>query len=114
VPVARAGEVAVLVDVGSRVLDDGMLALDNGMFVLNDGMPVLNDGMFARDDGMLALNDGMLALVPSLQSSPPEDVTNLAMGPPGKAYSARGSKTSGSKMPGSSSEYAPGKLSNSS
>lgn len=63
------------------------------------------------DVGLRVLDMETLELAPSLPP-PPEDVASVATGPPGNSYLALGSKTLGSKMPGSLSEYAPGKLSN--
>jgi len=41
------------------------------------------DTTFVVDVGLRVLDDGMLVLVPLLLS-PPEEVTSVAMGPPGK------------------------------
>jgi len=71
------------------------------------------DITFVVDVGLRVLDGKMPELVP-LPLPSLGDVTNLATGPPGKTYVAPELKTSGSKMPGSLSEYAPGKLSNSS
>jgi len=61
---------------------------------LESGFPVPvgtgGDTTFVVDVGLRVLDGEMLVLVPSLL--PPEDVTSLAMGPPGKTYSAPASK----------------------
>lgn len=59
--------------------------------------------------GLRVLDDEMLVLIPLLL--PPSDEPRSTTGPPGKTYWKPVLKTSGVKMPGSSSEYAPGKLS---
>jgi len=50
------------------------------------------DTGFVVGVGLRVLDDEMIVLAPS-SLPPPEDVTNLAMGPPGKMYSAPPSKT---------------------
>jgi hypothetical protein len=63
-----------------------------GSSVAGSPVPVGTAGEVV-DIGLRVLEGGMLEPVPS--SSPPEDVANLAMGPPGKTYSTLGLKTSG-------------------
>jgi hypothetical protein len=63
-------------------------------FVAGFPVPVgtAGDITFVVDVGLRVLDGGMLVLVPSL-SSPPDDVANVAMGPPGKTYSTLELKT---------------------
>jgi len=74
---------------------------------LSSGFPVPvgtgGDITFVVGVGLRELDDEMLVLVP-LVLPPPEDVTSVAMGPPGNVYLNPPLKTSGVKMPGSSSE----------
>jgi len=55
-------------------------------------------------------DDAVVVALPGVEVPP---FTNAAIGGPGKVYGALASNTWGSKMPGSLSLYAPGKLTNS-
>lgn len=58
--------------------------------------------------------EGPEAVVEGSDPEPDEpEVTNAATGGPGNVYDAPGLKTSGTKIPGSLSLYAPGKLTSS-
>jgi len=57
-----------------------------------------------------AVEDAVVVALPGVEVPP---FTNAATGGPGKVYGALVSNTWGSKMPGSLSLYAPGKLTNS-
>jgi len=58
----------------------------------------------------VADEDAVVVALPGVEVAP---FTNAAIGGPGKVYGALASNTWGSKMPGSLSLYAPGKLTNS-
>ena len=58
----------------------------------------------------VAVEDAVVVAFPEVEVPP---FTNAAMGGPGKMYGALASNTWGSKIPGSLSLYAPGKLTNS-